>query len=188
MSDICNMQNNKSITYFKIVIVLLFAWYFLGSAFSTEKWHFIDNVDLIIHEAGHWIFIFFGRFISILGGSLTQVTVPVIFALYFLIKKDFYSVSILSMWVGYNIVNVSVYMADSIKMALPLLGGESSVHDWNYLFGALHVLNQTNVIASTVNVLGVFIIITGAVFAVRICFLELSDTKRLNSPKAIDFE
>ncbi len=182
------MQNNKSTTYFKIAIGLLFAWYFLSSAFSTGEWHFIDNVDLIIHEAGHWIFIFFGRFISILGGSLTQVAIPVMFALYFLIKKDFYSVSILTMWVGYNIVNVSIYMADSIKMALPLLGGESSIHDWNYIFSALHILNQTNAIASTVNALGVFVIIAGAVFALRICFLELSGAKKSTSPKPIDFE
>jgi hypothetical protein len=79
-------------------------------------------------------------------------------------------------------------MADSIKMALPLLGGESSIHDWNYIFSALHILNQTNAIASTVNALGVFVIIAGAVFALRICFLELSGVKKSISAKPIDFE
>ncbi len=182
------MQNSKTTTYIKLVIGLLFAWYFLSSAFSIGEWHFIDNVDLIIHEAGHWIFIFFGQFVSILGGSFTQVVIPIIFALYFLIKKDIYSVSILAMWVGYNIVNVSVYMADSIKMTLPLLGGESSIHDWNYIFSALHILNKTNAIASTVNAFGVFVIIAGAVFAFRVCFLELSGAKKFNSTKPIDFK
>lgn len=182
------MQNTKSATYFKISIGFLLAWYFLSSAFSTGEWHFIDNVDLIIHEAGHWIFILFGHFVSILGGSLTQVAIPVIFALYFLLKKDLYSAFILIMWAGYNIVNVSVYMADAIKMALPLLGGESSIHDWNYIFSTLGILNQTNAIASTVNSVGVFVIIAGAVFALRICFLELSGAKTATSMKPIDFE
>lgn len=163
------MQNYK---YSKIIISLIFGWYFLNSALHPEIWHFIDNVDLILHEAGHWIFIFLGQFMSVLGGSLTQVAIPLVFAIYFYIKKDIYSTSILSMWVGYNVVNVSFYMADSIKMVLPLLGGESSIHDWNYIFVALHILNQSLTIASVTRIVGIFVIIAGAVFAVRSCLVE----------------
>lgn len=144
----------------------------MSCALSTGEWHFIDNVDLIIHEAGHWIFIFFGQFVAILGGSLIQVMIPFIFTGYFYFKNDFYATSLVSMWIGYNIVNVAVYMSDSMKMNLPLLGGESSIHDWNYIFSALHILNQSSRIASIINALGIFVIIAGGVFAVRYSFLN----------------
>lgn len=175
MDSTSKTLESKSTKYLRLVVALIFAWYFLSSALSTSDWHFIDNVDLIIHEAGHWIFIFFGQFISILGGSLTQVLIPIIFVSYFFLKKDYFSTSLLSMWVGYNIVNVAVYMSDSVKMNLPLLGGESSIHDWNYIFSALNILNQSSWIASIINALGIFVVIAGGVFAVRYSLLNQSD-------------
>jgi hypothetical protein len=157
----------KSAKFLKLVAGLIFAWYFLSSALTPDKWHFIDNVDLIIHEAGHWIFIIFGQFMSVLGGSLTQIAIPFIFVLYFYFKKDIYSASILAMWCGYNIVNVAHYLSDSVYMRLPLLGGESSIHDWNYILSSLNLLNQTSSIASVINAIGIFVIVIGAVLAVK---------------------
>jgi hypothetical protein len=45
---------------------------------------FIHGVDLIIHEAGHAIFLLFGHFPHMLGGSLLEVAVPALCAGYFL--------------------------------------------------------------------------------------------------------
>jgi hypothetical protein len=46
---------------------------------------FLHRVDLVFHEAGHILFIPFGSFMSILGGSLLQILVPLIFTAAFLI-------------------------------------------------------------------------------------------------------
>ena len=151
---------------------ILFGWYFLGCAMDAQGWHFIDNFDLIIHEAGHFIFIFFGQFIQILGGSLTQILVPFIFAGYFFLRRDYFSTSLLLMFVGYNIVNVSVYVGDSILMQLPLLGGDYVIHDWNYLLTNTHLLKYTQLLSSTAWGLGVFIIITGIVLGLRFAVRE----------------
>jgi len=51
------------------------AVYFGWCAFDPYQWHFIDGVNLLIHEAGHIIFMPFGEFISIAGGSLFQLIV-----------------------------------------------------------------------------------------------------------------
>jgi len=37
--------------------------------FNRGNYGLIDNVDLVIHEAGHVFFILFGKFIYTIGGS-----------------------------------------------------------------------------------------------------------------------
>jgi hypothetical protein len=41
------------------------------------NYSFMHLVDLIFHEAGHVLFIPFDRFMTILGGSLTQLLMPI---------------------------------------------------------------------------------------------------------------
>lgn len=161
------MNKLKKLNYWKLITTILFGWYFLSCAMDAQGWHFIDNFDLIIHEAGHFIFIFFGQFIQILGGSLIQILVPFIFAGYFFLRRDYFSTSLLLMFAGYNIVNVSVYMGDSILMQLPLLGGDNVIHDWNYLLTSTHLLKYTQLLASTAWSLGVSIIIIGIVLGLK---------------------
>jgi len=158
---------SKNKVYLRVIGALIFAWYFMYCALNAQNWHFIDNVDLIIHEAGHWIFIFFGQTISIVGGSFNQVLIPFVFSVYFFLRRDFYSASIVFMWFGYNFVNVSVYVADALYMNLPLLGGDSVIHDWNFLLEKFDLLNQAHLFGSIIRTIGIFVIITGAVLAVR---------------------
>ena len=101
----------------------------------------IDNADLVIHEAGHFFFMFFGKFIYTLGGSLMQIIIPSIIAWYFF--KNYYKtgVQISLLWLGQNLINISVYAADARAKKIPLLGGNHVYHDWNYLLGQLNLLN-----------------------------------------------
>lgn len=164
-----DFKDSKSfkISYWRIVALLLFALYFISCVVHPNAWHFIDNVDLIIHEAGHFIFVFFGEFISILGGSLLQVLIPIVFAAYFFIYREFFSASLLLFWVGYNFVNVSIYAGDAIVVQLPLLGGDSSIHDWNYLLTQLNILQYTHTVASVIYGIGIFVIVTACMLGLR---------------------
>ena len=101
----------------------------------------IDNADLVIHEAGHFFFMFFGKFIYTLGGSLMQIIIPSIIAWYFF--KNYYKtgVQISLLWLGQNLINISVYAADARAKRIPLLGGNHVYHDWNYLLDQLNLLN-----------------------------------------------
>ncbi|MFA6294838.1 MAG: hypothetical protein WC666_00250 [Candidatus Paceibacterota bacterium] len=159
--------NSVKINYYRLIMTIILGLYFFNCISNLNDWHFIDNVDLIIHEAGHSIFIFFGEFIQMLGGSILQVFVPLIFANYFFFRKEFFSASLLLLWVGYNIINVSVYMGDAIVQQLPLLGGDSSMHDWNYLLSQLNLLSYTNTLAYLTYSIGIFVVITAIVFALK---------------------
>ncbi len=148
-----------------LILATLTSVYFLYCGVTPTEWHFIDNANLIFHEAGHSIFIFFGDFIHILGGSLFQILLPLVITLYFFFNKQKLSGAVCLMWVGQNFINVSVYAGDALKQNLPLLGGDSVIHDWNYLLTYTNELTSTDQIASILYNTGLVLIVLGAVVA-----------------------
>ncbi len=124
----------------KLIVAAIAGAYFLWCAYDPYQWHLIDGVNLVIHEAGHLIFRPFGEFMMIAGGSLLVL-----------------------FWVGESILNVSVYAGDSLALQLPLLGGQDSVHDWNYLLSAMNLLPATAKIAAAIRLLGTLAIVLACV-------------------------
>lgn len=121
---------------------------------GATPWIFLDNFNLLIHEAGHWLFLPFGQFMTILGGSLNQCLTPTIFLGYFLYRKDWAGASFAIFWVGNNLINVSYYVGDARSMALPLLGGDSSGHDWHNLLSMTNALNYDTAISTVIRIAG----------------------------------
>src|SRR5258705_241221 len=62
------------------VLFFVWGWYFILLDFrSNEIGHsFMHRVDLVFHEAGHIVFMPFGSFMMILGGTLGQLLMPII--------------------------------------------------------------------------------------------------------------
>ena len=145
----------------RLILFLVFGFYFLSCAAAPANWHFIDAVNLIFHEAGHWIFSLFGIFMEVLGGSLNQVLIPLLIAVYFFKTKQLASASLVLMWTGQSLINVSVYAADALKMQLPLLGGDNSIHDWNWLLIYTGQLRHTIGISQTISTLGWIFLLSG---------------------------
>lgn len=149
----------------KTVIASLASCYFLWAAFHPADWRFIDNFNLVIHEAGHILFIPFGEFMTIAGGSLFQVIVPAVFAGYFYYQDKFFSSALLLFMVGESLLNVSVYAGDAFLMQLPLLGGDDSIHDWNWMLDRLGWLDHTREISGAIRALGTLTIISAAIWS-----------------------
>jgi len=143
----------------KLIVATIASAYFLWCAYDPYQWHLIDGVNLLIHEAGHFVFRPLGEFITIAGGSLFQVIMPGLFVGYFVYRKQFFSGALVLFWVGESILNVSVYAGDSLALQLPLLGGPDTIHDWNYMLGELGLLPATAKIAGVIRVLGTIVIL-----------------------------
>ena len=156
------------INYLKACFTVLLAIYGFICAGTVEEGSFLDRVDLIAHEAGHLLFGYFGEFMLVLGGTLGQLLVPIAIAAYFIARQEFFSSSVAFFWAGQNLLNVSVYVKDAAAMELPLvnLGGDDSIHDWNWLLLRFNVLAWDQTIGNMVLGLGVLIIIA----AVCLCF------------------
>jgi hypothetical protein len=112
------------------IIILPVAIYY---CLNRGEYTLIDNVDLVIHEAGHAIFSLFGKFIYTLGGTLMQIILPSIIAGFFFRNNYRTGVQAGLLWLGQNFINISVYAADARAQKLPLHGGNKVYHDWNYL-------------------------------------------------------
>ena len=160
--------------YPKLIPAIIFSVYFLWIAFDPMQGSFLDNVDLPIHETGHLLFRPFGEFMMVAGGSLFQVIVPAVFAVYFLWQQSFYSAAIVMLWVGQSILNVWVYASDAVVMQLVLTSGftgtEGSFHDWNYLLTALGLINSTKAVAGVIRFAGTITIIGAGLAAVYFSF------------------
>jgi hypothetical protein len=149
----------------RFAIAVAATLYFILYATTAHDWHFIDSVNLLVHEAGHVIFMPFGTFMHILGGSLFQTMFPLLYVGYFYIHKQYFSASLLVFWFGQNLVNVSVYASDAVVMQLPLLGGDTSGHDWHNLLAMTNTLAYTNAIGYSIYCMGVLVICVAAVFS-----------------------
>jgi len=117
----------------------------------------MDGVFVPIHEGGHLLFRFFGEFLSVAGGTLLQLGVPVALALYFLFQRQAQGVAFCLFFFFEQFLPIATYMADARAQDLPLLtigDGDYVIHDWNYLFGRFGLLQHDIQIAGIVRFVG----------------------------------
>lgn len=137
---------------------------------SNNEPSVLSAINLIFHEAGHFIFIFFGETLQILGGSLMQLIVPLMCFVAFLRQRDFYACAIMLWWCGDNLVNISIYIADSNALVLSLLG--NGAHDWNMLLAKWNLLVHAESIGTATGHVGTFIMVTSIIWAISLIHLQ----------------
>jgi hypothetical protein len=158
--------------YFKLAIIILLLIYFLNLSFQSNPQTILWFIDVLTHEAGHFIFSVFGQFFGVLGGSLNQILIPLLFVGYFFFQRQHYSLAIVLFWVGENFLSVAAYAGDAVKMQLPLLGGDSSIHDWNWLLTNTGLIDHTSIVASILKIFGLLTILTSGVLGIIAAFSE----------------
>lgn len=168
-------MRKEPIIWIKASILVLVSAYFFLYAFNIYRGYFLDGVNVLMHEAGHFIFMFFGRFIHVAGGTFMQLLVPLLFAFYFLFKEKYVSSSLVFLWLGQSLVDVSVYASDGLKMQLPLLGGSGGIHDWNYLLGRLGILHNADKVGLFFQLLGIVVMLLALGFGLYKVFTNKED-------------
>jgi hypothetical protein len=127
----------------------------------------IDMINLFIHEAGHFFFKLFGRWIYVLAGSVFQILVPMAL-LAVTWRQNLPQIAYPGFWIGESMVNVSVYIRDAPFKHLKLIG-RGLIHDWNWLLS--DNLEVAEPLGETIFVMGVLICLAslgvGVYFAVR---------------------
>lgn len=116
-----------------VYLVLLAALYLSTPSREFDLPHILWLTHLMllyIHEAGHLLFSFFGRTMTILGGSLNQLLAPT--AWYIVAKREHSRLANVALvFTGVSLMDVSLYVKDAGMLVLPLIGGLSkSHHDW----------------------------------------------------------
>jgi len=140
---------------------LLFYVAFLAyAATSHSGFLFIDNVNLVVHEAGHLLFGWFGPTLGLWGGTLLQWLVPALLAAYFYFQRQIAGYCFCLFFLFENFLYTATYMADARVQILDLVTvGDSdaagrSPHDWFNIFSDLGVLQHDTQIAAVVRAVG----------------------------------
>lgn len=110
----------------------------------------VRNFLLIVHEAGHTFFGILGiRSLTILGGSLNELLLPVFLLGYFIINKLFKWTQFGFYLLGSAWLSVAFYVSDASARQLPLIGnlGKES-HDWGNLLTRWDLLQYDTHIAT----------------------------------------
>ena len=126
--------------------------FLIYAATNRSGFLFLDYVNLMVHEAGHFFFSWFGYTITILGGTLGELIVPLLCAVYFFVRRETTAVTFCGFWFFENFPYIGAYMADARAQSLPLVG--SGDHDWAILFGQWGLLMQDQKIGSTMRAIG----------------------------------
>lgn len=134
----------------------------LEANFTGES--FLHLVNLPFHEAGHLLFMPFGRFMTILGGSLGQVLMPLICLGAFLVQtRDAFAASVALWWTAESVMDIAPYINDARALDLVLLGGvtgkETDGHDWNNLLTMLGWLEYDHRLAQLTYTVGILIML-----------------------------
>ena len=155
--------------YGRALVFLVLVWWgakFIVTPLETNYTgeSFLHVIDLPFHEAGHILFMPFGRFMTILGGSLGQVLMPLICLVAFLVQtRDPFGASVALWWMAESIMDVAPYINDARAMDLLLLGGmtgkETDGHDWNNLLTMLGWLEYDHRLAHLAYNLGIILML-----------------------------
>jgi hypothetical protein len=152
--------------------LVYWTWQFARTPLSDDAMEsFLHLPDLVFHEAGHLIFSPLGRFMSVLGGSLMQVLVPVVCAIAFIKQEQFFGAAICVWWAGQNLVDLAPYIADARALQMVLLGGRTGAevegHDWEYILTRLRITHLDQTLGRLTHALGIIIMIASLAFAGR---------------------
>jgi hypothetical protein len=166
----------------RLAFLLLLAWWTWGFLVHPMREDVIDAsfmhlIDLPFHEAGHILFSPFGRFVTILGGSLMQVLVPIVCGIAFLTTSwNPFGAAAMLWWAGESLCDVAIYVNDARALQLTLVGGytgsEVYGHDWEQILtmtGALHLDHR---IAAFVQAAGGLLMVAGLGWALAIALRE----------------
>jgi len=149
-----------------VLLVGLAIWTlrFMSQPMAVAGTSVLHLINLPFHEAGHILFIPFGRFMTTLGGSLLQVLVPLVCAVALLRQtRDPFGASVALWWCGENFLDLAPYIDDARSLRLVLLGGHTGAevegHDWEAILGELGWLHLDHALARGARVLGLLVMI-----------------------------
>ncbi len=133
-----------------------------------------------LHEGGHFLFMFFGRTLYILGGSFWQVMTPLILSGVAMRQKSFLAYVWLSV-AGTHWIALASYIYDAPYRTLPLLGGHKSGHDWYNLLIHWQMLDDAAAISDFVYYTGILLGVGGLVVGITIAIRTYIKSPRVKT-------
>lgn len=150
----------------RAALLVLCTWIFVRHLKDPLYGGIVKGLNLAIHEIGHVLFGFIGEFIGIAGGTILELTAPLIGLWMFYRQRDFFAIAVALCWLGTAFFDVAVYAADARAGDLPLvgLGTADPEHDWFIMLAETGLLYHDKVIGGFFRSLGTLSFVAGLGF------------------------
>ena len=153
-----------------IIICLTAVVFFFVYAFKlSDYWVFsivnntlIDGALLWIHEAGHIYWSWGGRFMTILGGTLNEIVFTLGPAAYCFFRDYKLTFCMFLYFFAFSLIGISRYAGDAQARQLPLLGGDSSGHDWYNMLEMIGLLKYDQIVSWGIYSFGILTLLMGS--------------------------
>ena len=147
--------------------------------------HLFAGITFGAHEFGHLFFGFGGEWLTIAGGSLMQLLIPLGAAAAVLQKRDWFGAAICGLFLAASLGDLSWYIADARARELDLLSfsPDGSGHDWAFLLRRAGLIQKDLVLARFTRFVGWCVLLASTGFALRLLWLM----KRVPKPAADGF-
>jgi hypothetical protein len=152
---------------------------------SGEIWASLMHYPIIvIHEFGHVLFMPFGEFLHIAGGTLTQIGMPLAFGGFLLWKnRDPFAGAVMLWWAAVAVLDVAPYVYDAYQPQHILLSGrtgDEGAHDFVDILGDLGLLNRARPIGYGVRIFGVGVMAVALAWGAWVLWLQFQNRSRLD--------
>jgi hypothetical protein len=147
-----------------LAALAVWSWRFFRRPLGELGDSALHLVNLPFHEVGHILFLPFGRFMTTIGGSLTQVLVPLVCVGALVVRaRDPFGAAVCLWWCGQNFLDLAPYIDDARTLQLVLLGGRTGAevqgHDWEEILTRLGLLHLDHAIARGARAVGLLLMI-----------------------------
>ena len=130
---------------------------------------------ILFHEAGHVVFMPFGRTLGVAGGTLGQLLMPLVCAVALHRRDDNFGAAMCTAWLSLSLIDASIYAYDAFDPELPLIGGGTgadSFHDFVFLFDRFGQLAHARGWAMAMKALGGLALLASLAWAGALLFLQ----------------
>jgi len=144
----------------------------------------MHRINLVFHEAGHVLFMPFGHFMMVLGGTLGQLSMPVVAGVALLwTNRDAFGASLALWWLGQSMMDCAPYINDARDLQLVLLGGGTGadrpgMHDWENILLDLGMIQHERKIALAADRLGELLLLLGLAWGARVLWMQYQVLQR----------
>lgn len=129
----------------RLLLLAFFTWEAARQLRSDDfEFSLFGGVIFGVHELGHLVFAPLGEFLSVAGGSIAQVALPIAAIVLFHKQKNRYAVAVCGCWLAVSLGQLGIYVADARAESMDLVSfsPEGATHDWNYLLERMHLLES----------------------------------------------
>lgn len=146
------------------------------------------SFDFILHEFAHVFTAWLPPLLAAVSGSAVELLLGALLVYGAYQFRNYFASLFCFLWLMLTCMSVGSYMADAVPQKIPLVslggsiaGAQDVVHDWNFIFGELDMLNSSALIGNSLRAFGVVAGLFGLVFSAWIIY-KMAAAASLDEP------